>query len=61
MEKNMGSVDKKLRLIVGVLILVVGYLNESWWGLVGLIPIITSFISFCPIYVPFKISTNKDK
>jgi len=61
MKKNMGSVDKTLRLIVGVLILVVGYLNDSWWGLVGLIPIITSFMSFCPFYVPFKITTIKDK
>ncbi len=57
MKKNMGSLDKKLRLILGIIILIIGYLNDSWWGLVGLVPIITSFISFCPIYLPFGLST----
>ncbi|MEE9431786.1 MAG: DUF2892 domain-containing protein [Melioribacteraceae bacterium] len=59
MKKNMGSLDKNLRLFVGVAIGVFGYLNESWWGLVGLVPIMTSFMSFCPAYFPFKLSTIK--
>jgi len=59
MKKNMGSIDKTLRLIVGVAIGVFGYLNESWWGLAGLVPIMTSFMSFCPAYLPFKLSTAK--
>ncbi|MCP5064372.1 MAG: DUF2892 domain-containing protein [Ignavibacteriae bacterium] len=59
MKKNVGSIDKYLRLVVGVAIGVVGYLNESWWGLVGIVPIMTGFISFCPAYFPFKLSTTK--
>jgi len=59
MKKNMGSIDKNLRLILGLIILLVGYLNESWWGLIGIIPILTSFVSFCPFYVPLKLSTIK--
>ena len=61
MKKNVGGMDKNLRLIAGVIILIVGYLNSSWWGLVGLIPIITSLTSFCPFYLPLKMSTLKFK
>jgi hypothetical protein len=59
MKKNMGSLDKNLRLVVGIVILLVGYLNSSWWGLVGVVPIITSLVSFCPAYLPFNMSTLK--
>lgn len=61
MKKNMGDLDKKLRLGFGVATLTIGYLNDSWWGLIGLVPIITSFISFCPFYLPLKMSTIKSK
>ena len=59
MKKNMGSLDKNLRLFFGIVIIVVGYLYGSWWGLVGIIPILTSVVSFCPFYVPLKMSTIK--
>ena len=59
MKKNMGSLDKNLRLVAGIVILLVGYLNSSWWGLVGLVPIITGLVSFCPAYLPFNMSTLK--
>ena len=55
----MGSTDKTMRIILGVIILIVGYVYESWWGLIGLVPILTSIVSFCPFYLPFKISTLK--
>lgn len=61
MKKNIGGLDKTLRLILGVVILIVGYIYESWWGLIGLIPIATSFSGFCPFYVPLKISTLRPK
>lgn len=57
MKKNMGGIDKTLRLILGVVILIIGYLNESWWGLIGLVPILTGLTSFCPMYLPFGLST----
>ena len=61
MKKNMGSLDKNIRLILGIAILIIGYMYDSWWGLIGLVPIITSFMSFCPIYLPLKMSTIKSK
>ena len=61
MNKNIGSVDKIIRYILGVVILAFGYMNESYWGLIGLIPILTATINFCPLYAPFKISTRKEE
>ena len=57
MKANMGKGDKIFRMIFGAILIVLGLYFQSWWGAVGLIPIITSFISWCPFYVPFKIST----
>jgi len=61
MKKNMGNLDKNLRLILGAVILIIGYLNDSWWGLVGIVPILTSLVSFCPLYASFKLSTLNTK
>lgn len=57
MQKNVGKTDRTIRLVLGVVILVVGLFAQSWWGLVGLIPLITGLVRWCPIYVPFKLST----
>ena len=50
-----------VRILLGIVIVIVGLYFKSWWGLVGLIPVITGIIGWCPLYVPFKISTIKNK
>lgn len=58
MKKNIGSVDRILRVVVGVGLLsltVVG--PKTLWGLVGIIPLMTATFSFCPLYTIFKISS----
>ena len=57
MKKNMGSADRVIRGILGVAILAAGYYYKSWFGLIGLVPLATAFISWCPAYLPFGIST----
>ena len=63
--KNMGKFDRKIRTVLGILFIVAAVVLELtvgkfWWiGLLGLIFIGTSAVSFCPCYVPFKISTDK--
>lgn len=59
MKKNVGSVDRLLRLIVGAVIIVWGVYAESWWGLVGLLPLMSGLMNWCPLYVPLKLSTIK--
>jgi hypothetical protein len=57
MKKNIGSIDRAIRVIVGLVILAIGYRHGSWWGLVGLLPIATALVGFCPAYLPLGIST----
>ena len=57
MKANVGSIDRVLRIIAGLAILGGGYYFKSWWGLVGLVPILTGIIRFCPAYLPFGLST----
>lgn len=59
MKSNVGSADKVIRIILGLVIGAAGFYFKSWWGLVGIIPIVTSLINWCPIYLPFGISTCK--
>ncbi len=67
MKKNVGSTDKIIRILIAILIGVL-YYNETIKGTTAIILLIfaiiffiTSFISFCPLYVPFGISTSKKK
>jgi hypothetical protein len=57
MNTNMGSADRIIRGIIGVAILAAGYYYKSWFGLIGLIPLGTAILSWCPGYLPFGIST----
>ena len=59
MKSNIGNIDKLIRIIVGLLIIIAGVYFKSWWGLIGIIPIIVVVIGWCPLYVPFGISTRR--
>ena len=67
MKKNMGNADKIIRLIVAVVIAIMFYMNiiSGTLGIVllflALIFMITSFISFCPLYVLFGFKTCPNK
>jgi len=59
MKCNVGINDRLLRIIAGLVIAILGIWFNSWWGLIGLVPIATGLFSWCPLYVPLKISTIK--
>lgn len=59
MSCNIGTTDKIIRIIAGVIIGAIGLYYQSWWSLVGLIPIITALTGFCPFYIPLGIKTCK--
>jgi hypothetical protein len=65
MNKNMGSTDKTIRIIAAILfgILYLTGTVSGIWGIIllilGIVFLLTSFIGFCPLYLPFKISTIK--
>ena len=63
MKKNMGSADRIIRVIIAVIIATL-YFTDFITGTLGIVLLIlaavfllTSFISFCPIYAPFGLST----
>ncbi len=59
MKKNLGSTDKVIRIILGSAIVGLGIYFSNWWGLVGLVLLITAFINWCPAYSLIGISTDK--
>lgn len=58
---NVGKKDRIARIVFGSLILLAGLIGKSWFGLIGLIPLTTAAIRFCPLYPVFKINTAKDE
>jgi len=59
--KNVGSADRAIRLILGLVIIAIGYYYQSWWGAIGIVPIFTALIGWCPAYMPFGINTCSTK
>lgn len=59
MKCNVGKTDKVIRIIIGLAIGAAGYYFKSWWGLVGIVPVFTALINWCPLYLPFGIKTCK--
>lgn len=57
LSTNEGHTDRVLRVIVGGIILALGVTYGSWWGLIGLIPLVTGLVGFCPLYALFGIDT----
>lgn len=65
MKANMGSLDKTVRIVIAVIIAAL-YFTGTISGTLGIVLsvlaavfLLTSFISFCPLYAPFGISTCK--
>lgn len=63
MKKNMGGADRIIRLVVAAVIAVL-YFTNTVAGTLGLVLLVlavvfalTSFVSFCPLYAPFGLST----
>jgi len=61
MKANVGGLDRILRLIVGLAILGAGYYFKSWWGLIGIVPVLTAVFRFCPAYLPIGVNTCATK
>ncbi|HEY8098571.1 MAG TPA: DUF2892 domain-containing protein [Methylobacter sp.] len=60
MKSNVGGIDRVARIVVGLVILSFYFiLNDGtrWWALLGMIPLLTGIIGWCPAYLPFGIRT----
>jgi hypothetical protein len=61
MTANIGGIDRALRIILGTALIIWGVIAGSFWGVLGLIFLITGIIKWCPLYLPFGIKTCKVK
>lgn len=59
MKANIGSIDKWIRIILGAVIILLGFIYQSWWGAVGIIPLLPGLFNYCPAYSLLGISTIK--
>ena len=57
MKPNIGSTDRVIRFVLGAAAIILGLAFQNWWGLIGIPLVVTAYIRWCPVYVPFGIST----
>ncbi|TCS82489.1 YgaP family membrane protein [Tepidibacillus fermentans] len=60
MKQNVGTIDRIIRVILGVILLALLFTDISFrnFGWIGVIPLLTGAIGYCPLYSIFKIKTN---
>ncbi len=61
MKANVGGADRVIRVILGLFMIGAGLYFKSWWGIIGVVPLFTAIIGWCPAYIPFGISSCRVK
>lgn len=65
MKKNMGTIDKSVRILIAAVVVLLFFTNVITGTLayvllaLAAVFVLTSFLSFCPLYLPFGLSTRK--
>ncbi|MCM2303580.1 MAG: DUF2892 domain-containing protein [Elusimicrobia bacterium] len=57
LSSNVGKADRVVRVVVGLGVLAAGWRFHSPLGLIGLVPLLTAALGWCPAYLPFGLST----
>ncbi|MBR9970648.1 YgaP family membrane protein [Magnetospirillum sulfuroxidans] len=60
MNKNVGGIDRILRIVVGLVLIALAVTGTvGVWGYIGVVPLLTGLIGWCPAYLPLGIKTCK--
>jgi hypothetical protein len=59
MKKNVGKTDRIIRIILGISIVTLGFINQSWLGLIGAGIILPAITGNDPLYSLIKLNTKK--
>jgi hypothetical protein len=56
---NMGRVDRAVRITIGVVLLALTFGGSSYaWGYIGILPLLTGLVGYCPAYKPLGLDTR---
>ena len=58
MTKHHGTTDRIIRTLLGFGLIAYGIVNHHWIGAIGLVPLLTAIVGFCPAYCPLGLSTR---
>jgi hypothetical protein len=59
MKLNMGGIDRALRVIVGIALIALAATGRiGVWGWIGVVPLLTAVVGFCPLYTMLGINTG---
>ncbi len=62
MNSNVGGIDKVLRIVVGIVLIALAATGTvGWWGWLGVVPLLTGLVNFCPLYRLLGFSTCRLK
>jgi len=58
MKCNVGTIDKVIRIILGIVLISLVFVGpQTPWGWIGLIPLVTGLVGFCPLYALLGLNT----
>jgi hypothetical protein len=61
MKANVGGIDRTLRIVIGAALILWAILGGPVWAWIGVVPLATGLIGWCPAYLPLGMSTCKTK
>lgn len=61
MNKNIGNTDRIIRIILGLALIIWGVISINYFGVIGLVFIVTALVKRCPVYTIIGVKTNKDE
>lgn len=58
MKANAGTLDRAIRIVIGLIVLSLAFIGpQTAWAYLGLIPLLTGAVGFCPLYTLFGLKT----
>jgi hypothetical protein len=58
MSRNEGTIDRAIRIIAGLVLISLVFIGpQTVWGWIGVVPLITGFVGYCPAYRLLGINT----
>lgn len=58
MNANVGTIDRVLRVVVGIILIALAFTGQiGVWGYIGVVPVLTGLFRFCPLYSMLGMNT----